>query len=40
MARRLIQQAGTRMRVRTTTDLADAVHGADFAISSIGGSGA
>ncbi len=40
MARRLIRQAGTRMKVRATTNLADAVDGADFAISSIGGSGA
>ena len=40
LARRLVREAGTRMKVRTTTDLADAVDGADFAISSIGGSGA
>lgn len=40
MARKLIRQAGTLMKVRTTTVLADAVDGADFAISAIGGSGA
>jgi len=40
MARRLAQQAGTRMTVRATTDLAKALDGADFALSSIGGSGA
>ena len=40
MARRLMREAGTRMKVRATTNLADAVDGADFAISSIGGSGA
>jgi alpha-galactosidase len=40
MAKRLVREAGTRMKVRTTTGLADAVDGADFAISSIGGSGA
>ena len=40
MTRRLVREAGTRMKVRTTTGLADAVDGADFAVSSIGGSGA
>ena len=40
MTRRLIREAGTRMKVRTTTNLANAVDGADFALSSIGGSGA
>ena len=40
MAQRLSAEAGTRMSVRVTTQLADAVDGADFAISSIGGSGA
>jgi len=39
-SRRLAQDAGTDFQVRATTDLADAVDGADFAISSIGGSGA
>jgi len=34
------QRTGTGLRVRSTTDLADAVDGADFAVSSIGGSGA
>jgi alpha-galactosidase len=37
---RLTEKAGTGMRVRACKDLADAVDGADFAISSIGGSGA
>jgi alpha-galactosidase len=36
----LAEQAGTGMTVRATDDLADALDGADFAISSIGGSGA
>ena len=36
---RLAEEAGTNMRVRACTDLADAVDGADFAISSIGGAG-
>ncbi|MCD6364864.1 MAG: hypothetical protein J7M14_03225, partial [Planctomycetes bacterium] len=40
VGRRLAQEAGTGYRVRSTVDLADAVDGADFAISSIGGSGA
>jgi len=40
VGRRLAEEAGTGFRVRHTTDLADAVDGADFAISSIGGSGA
>lgn len=40
MTQRLINEAGTDYRVRFTTDLADAVDGADFALSSIGGSGA
>ena len=39
LGRRLAEQSGTGMRVRTCTDLADAVDGADFAISSIGGVG-
>jgi len=38
--RQLAEQAGTGFTVRATTDLADAVDGADFALSSIGGSGA
>ena len=37
--RRLAEEAGTGFRVRWTTDLADALDGADFAISAIGGSG-
>lgn len=36
----LAESAGTACTVRATDDLADAVDGADFAISSIGGSGA
>ncbi len=36
----LAAEAGTDCTVRATDDLADAVDGADFAISSIGGSGA
>ena len=39
-ARRLADEAGSGCTVRSTVDLADAVDGADFAISSIGGSGA
>ena len=35
----LAEQSGTGMRVRVSTDLTDAVDGADFAISSIGGVG-
>ncbi len=38
--RGLAAEAGTGCAVRATDDLADAVDGADFAISSIGGSGA
>ena len=40
MGRRLAAEAGTGFSIRSTDDLADAVDGADFAISSIGGSGA
>jgi len=40
MGRRLAEEAGTGCRVRAAAELADAVDGADFAISSIGGSGA
>lgn len=40
LGRRLARQAGTGFKVRSTVDLADAVDGADFALSSIGGSGA
>jgi len=40
LGRRLAKEAGTQFRVRSTTNLADAVDGADFALSSIGGSGA
>ena len=39
MGRRLAEVAGTEFKIRSTIDLADAVDGADFAISSIGGSG-
>lgn len=38
--RRLADAAATNLRVHATTDLVEAVDGADFAISSIGGSGA
>jgi alpha-galactosidase len=40
MGRRLAAEAGTGYVVRAAADLADAVDGADFALSSIGGSGA
>ena len=40
MGQRLAECASTGFRIRSTTDVADAVDGADFAISSIGGSGA
>ena len=40
MGRRLAEVAGTGFKVRGTADLAEAVDSADFAISSIGGSGA
>ncbi|MCZ6676755.1 MAG: hypothetical protein O7E52_05850 [Candidatus Poribacteria bacterium] len=40
MGRRLAELADTGFKIRSTIDLADAVDGADFAISSIGGSGA
>jgi alpha-galactosidase len=40
MGRRMADQAGTAFRVRAAQDLADAADGADFALSSIGGSGA
>jgi len=40
MGRRLAAEAGQGLRVRATASLADALDGADFAISSIGGSGA
>lgn len=40
MGRRLAQQADSGCTVRATVDLADAVDAADFALSSIGGSGA
>ena len=40
MGRRLGEAAGTGCTIRSTVDLADAVDGADFALSSIGGSGA
>src|SRR5262245_5681861 len=37
--RRLAELAGTGMRVRASTTLADAVDGADFALAAIGGAG-
>lgn len=40
MGRRLAEEAGTGFRVRAASGLDDAVDGAHFAISSIGGSGA
>ena len=40
MGMRLAEQAGTRVSVRAASELVDAVDGADFALSSIGGSGA
>ncbi len=40
MGQRLADEAGTRMKVRAAADLDDALDGADFAVSSIGGSGA
>jgi len=40
MGRRLAERAGTGFSVRASTDKADAVDGADFALSSIGGCGA
>jgi alpha-galactosidase len=40
MGSRLAERAGTGLKVRSTVDLTDAVDGADFALSSIGGSGA
>jgi len=39
MGARLSEEAGAGMKVRACADLADAVDGADFAVSSIGGSG-
>jgi len=39
MGRRLASEAGTGFRVRAAAGLADAADGADFALSSIGGSG-
>ena len=40
MGERLAEEAGTGFQVRAAADLADAVDGADYALSSIGGSGA
>src|ERR1035437_1781019 len=40
LARRLAAEAGTHFKIRHTTNLADAADSADFALSSIGGSGA
>lgn len=40
MGQRLATKAGNRFNIRPTRSLADAIDGADFAVSSIGGSGA
>ena len=40
LGRRFTAQAGTALRVRACADLADALDGASFAVSAIGGSGA
>jgi len=40
MGQRLAQQSGTGLRVRASADLDDAIDGAGFAVTSIGGSGA
>jgi len=40
MGKRLAQEAGREFRIRSTENLADAVDGADFAMSSIGSAGA
>ena len=40
MGRRLAEAAGSTFAIRATGELSDAVDGADFALSSIGGSGA
>ena len=40
MGRRLAETAGTKFTVRSTVDMEDTLEGADFALSSIGGSGA
>jgi alpha-galactosidase/6-phospho-beta-glucosidase family protein len=40
LGRRLAREAGTRFLLSATSDLAETLDGADFAISSIGGSGA
>ena len=40
VAKRLAREAGTGFKVRHTLNLAEAAEGADFALSSIGGSGA
>ena len=39
LGKRLAEMSGTGVRVRACAELADAVDGADFAVSSIGGSG-
>ena len=39
LGKRLAEMSGTGLRVRACADLAEAVDGADFAVSSIGGSG-
>jgi len=39
LGRRLVDLSGTGLKVRACSDLAEAVDGADFAISSIGGAG-
>ncbi len=40
MGQRLAKTVGASFKIRSTIDLADAVDGADFAVASIGGSGA
>jgi len=39
LGRRLAKESGTGVKVRACAELADAIDGADFAVSSIGGSG-
>ncbi|HNT36955.1 MAG TPA: alpha-glucosidase/alpha-galactosidase, partial [bacterium] len=40
LGRRLVAESGVALTVRSTAGLSDALDGADFALSSIGGSGA
>ena len=40
LARALLSRAGTRFRIRSAASLSEALDGAGFALSSIGGSGA